>query len=226
MSFKACIPLVLCILTLFCIMTLAASVVGQETPRQHPDVPDTILVKGDWYYPPYEFLGENGEPAGFNVELFKAIARDLGLVYRMELGPWNKVREELVNGEIDVILGLMVSPQRAELMDFGIPHSVMTQGIFTRKGDRLRSLEELAGKEVIVQQSDLMHEYLLEIGLTNRIIAVQGQLEALTLLNEGHHNAAIIGNFQGSHLIQQHNLKNVSLQISNIEPKNYGMAVR
>ena len=226
MVHSVCIPLFYCILTLVCSQAMAVSAVGQETPRSYPEVPDTILVKGDWYYPPYEFLDENGKPAGFNVELFKAIADDLGLTYRMELGPWSKVREELINGEIDVILGLMVSPQRAELMDFGIPHSVMTQGIFTRKGDRVRSLDELAGKEIIVQNSDLMHEYLLETGLTNKIIAVQGQLEALTLLNEGHHDAAIIGNFQGSHLIHQHNLKNVSLQTSNIEPKNYGMAVR
>ena len=226
MIHKACIPLFFCALTLVCKLTMAVSAVGREIPRQYPEVPDTILVKGDWYYPPYEFLDENGKPAGFNVELFKAIAEDLGLTYRMELGPWSQVREELVNGEIDVILGLMVSPQRAELMDFGIPHSVMTQGIFTRKGDRVHSLKDLAGKEVIVQNSDLMHEYLLETGLTDKIIAVQGQLEALTLLNEGHHDAAIVGNFQGSHLIKQHGLNNVSLQTSNIDPKNYGMAVR
>jgi PAS domain S-box-containing protein len=220
MIHKTCLPFVVSFII------LAATAAGQEIPRQIPDIPDTILVKGDWYYPPYEFLDENGVPNGFNVELFQAIARDFGLTYRLELGPWSLVREELVNGEIHVILGLMVSPQRAELMDFGIPHSVMTQGIFTRKGDRLNSLEDLAGKEVIVQQSDLMHEYLLEAGLTDKIIAVPGQLEALTLLNEGQHDAAIIGNYQGSHLIANHNLKNISLQTSNIDPKNYGMAVR
>lgn len=196
-----------------------------ETPA-HPNLPDTILVKGDWYYPPYEFLNERGEPDGFNVEIFQAIARELGLNYRLELGPWHQVRDELIGGDIHVILGLMVSPWRSEMMDFGIPHSVMTQGIFARKGAGIRSLEDLAGKEVVVQESDLMHEFLLESGLTDRIVAVPGQLEALTLLNEGMFDAALIGNFQGSHLIREHQLKNISLQTSNIDPRNYGMAVR
>ncbi len=131
MVHKACIPLFFCALTLVCNLTMAVSAVGREIPRQYPEVPDTILVKGDWYYPPYEFLDENGKPAGFNVELFKAIA------------------------------------------------------------------EDLAGKEVIVQNSDLMHEYLLETGLTDKIIAVQGQLEALTLLNSGLFQLKASGEYDG-----------------------------
>ncbi|MFO7998813.1 MAG: transporter substrate-binding domain-containing protein [Bacteroidales bacterium] len=197
-----------------------------QTPASSPTSPDTIRVKGDWYYPPYEFLNNKGEPDGFNVELFEALARELGLNYTLELGPWSQVREELVKGEIDVILGLMVSPARAEQMDFGIPHSVMIHGIFTRKGDRILSLAELAGKEIIVQESDLMHEFLLETGLTDHVIAVSGQLEALTMLNQGHYDAAIVGSFQGSRLIREHQLENIELQTSNIEPRNYGMAVK
>ena len=34
------------------------------------------IVKGDQYYPPYEFINENGQPDGFNIELFKRIADD------------------------------------------------------------------------------------------------------------------------------------------------------
>lgn len=197
-----------------------------QTPASNPTYPDTILVRGDWYYPPYEFLNDKGEPDGFNVELFEALGRELGFNYSLELGPWSQVREELAKGEIDAILGLMVSPARAEQMDFGIPHSVMIHGIFTRKGDKVPSLAELAGKEIIVQKSDLMHEFLLETGLTDHVIAVSGQLEALTLLNQGHYDAAIVGSFQGSRLIREHQLENIELQTSNIEPRNYGMAVK
>ncbi|MDY0077567.1 MAG: transporter substrate-binding domain-containing protein, partial [Bacteroidales bacterium] len=40
-----------------------------------------LIVKGDQYYPPFEFLNEKGEPDGFNVALFKIIAADLQLDY-------------------------------------------------------------------------------------------------------------------------------------------------
>ena len=214
------------IMFLLAAISLAPEWVAARQPGYRPDIPDTILVKGDHYYPPYEFINEQGAPDGFNVELFEALARDLGLIYKLELGPWSQVREELEAGRIHVIMGLMSSPGRAEKMDFGIPHSVMTQGIFARKGDHYASLDDLRGREVVVQDKDLMHDILLETGLAGEIIPVTDQLEALMLLEQGQHDAAILGNFQGAYLIRRHGLRNVVLQTSNLEPRKYGMAVR
>lgn len=73
-----------------------------------------IMVKGDHYYPPFEFINEDGRPDGFNVELFRALAEELGLDYRLELGPWGQVRDELESGQIDVVMGMIYSPERAQ----------------------------------------------------------------------------------------------------------------
>lgn len=185
----------------------------------------TIIVRGDHYYPPYEFINKNGEPDGFNVDLFKAIAKELGLTYELELGPWDQIREELETGKIDLLLGLMVSPQRAEKMHFGVPHSVMTHGIFTHKNKSFKTLEELRDKEIIVQNRDRMHDYLLESGLTDKIIVVKTQLDALHLLENEQHDAALLGNFQGSHLMKENKLRNVKIRTSDIDPQKYAMAV-
>jgi PAS domain S-box-containing protein len=185
----------------------------------------TIIVKGDHSYPPYEFINEKGEPDGFNVELFREIAKELGITYTLELGPWSQVREELENGEIDVLLGLMVSAERAKMMQFGVPHSVMTHGIFTHEDKNFKTLEELRNKAVIVQYKDRMHDYLLETGLTDKIIPVEDQLAALRLLSTGQHDAALIGNFQGSHLLKAHKIGNVKIRSSGIDPQRYAMAV-
>lgn len=185
----------------------------------------TIIVRGDHSYPPYEFINENGEPDGFNVELFREIAKELGINYTLELGPWSQVREELENGEIDVLLGLMVSPERAKKMQFGVPHSVMTHGIFTHVDKEFNTIEDLRNKAIIVQYKDRMHDYLLETGLTDKIITVEDQLAALRLLSSGQHDAALIGNFQGSHLLREYKIKNVLLRSSGIDPQKYAMAV-
>ncbi|MDA3815845.1 MAG: transporter substrate-binding domain-containing protein, partial [Prolixibacteraceae bacterium] len=185
----------------------------------------TINIKGDYYYPPFEFINENGQPDGFNVELFKRLAEELGIQYKLELGPWHQVREELENGEIDALLGLMVSEERSKKVKFSIPHSVMTHGIFTREDQNIKNLEQLRNKEIIVQKKDLMHDFLINTGLTDKIIAVENQHRALNLLSSGKHEAALIGNFQGAHLINKHNIKNIIIQNSKIEPKKYAMAV-
>ena len=183
-----------------------------------------ILVKGDQYYPPYEFINAEGEPDGFNVELFREIAKELNFEYELQLEPWAAVRQQLEAGEIDIITGMMVSPARAQELEFGLPHSVMTFGIFTHATKNLKTLEELRGKEVIVQDGDLMHDYLLETGLTTHIITVSDQLEGLELINRGQYDAALMSNFQGAYLLKKHKLNKVVVRTSSIEPRRYAMA--
>ncbi len=184
-----------------------------------------LIVKGDHYYPPFEFINDAGEPDGFNVELFRLIAEDIGLNFTIELGPWRHVIHEMETGQADVLMGLMVSEQRSANMLFGLPHSVITHGIFTPKGSAINELEDLKGKSVIVQDRDRMHEYLIETGLAGQIITVNTQMEALQLLEAGHYDAALLGNFQGLHLIDKHQIKNIELTTSKITPIDYAMAV-
>jgi len=189
------------------------------------DIQRSYIVRGDQNYRPYEFINSKGEPDGFNVELIRAIAEELGLDISITLGPWSEVRQELEQGKIDALMGVMISEARAEKIIFGIPHSVMTHGIFTHAEKKYKSLDELQGKEIVVQNGDIMHDFLLENGLTDKIIPAIDQLEALKLLEAGKHDAALLGNFQGLHLIREHNLRQVKMRSSGIAPQRYAMAV-
>lgn len=209
------------IIAVLCLATQAAFGDNNYGLYQH----GTIIVKGDRYYPPFEFINEEGNPDGFNVELFHALADELGLDYHIELDDWNKVRNELEAGGIDVLMGMIYSPERAQKVTFGIPHSVMTYGIFSRTGNLFLSMDELRGKEIIVQHKDRMHDFLLESGLTHSIIPVTDQLTALQLLSAGKHDAAILGNFQGAYLIRKHKFENISVTSSDIDPQDYAIAV-
>jgi PAS domain S-box-containing protein len=213
------ITVLLTILTLQCKYIVVADSINQDFFER------VIKVKGDFFYPPYEFINESGEPDGFNVELFKLIANDLGLKYELSLNPWVHVRKELELGEIDMVLGLMVSEERTEKIIFGVPHSMMTHGLFTHKSSDIRIFDDIRGKMVVVQNGDLMHDFLLKNHYTDQLATVTTQLEALKLINEGYYDAAIIGNFQGSHLIRKLRLHNVVLRTSNIKPNPYAMAV-
>ncbi|MDA3878913.1 MAG: transporter substrate-binding domain-containing protein, partial [Prolixibacteraceae bacterium] len=101
----------------------------------------------------------------------------------------------------------------------------MTHGVFTRKGQDIKDIEQLRNKEIIVQEGDLMHDFLIRTGLTDKIIAVENQQRALSLLSSGKHDAALLGNFQGAYLIKKHNITNIVIQNSKIEPQKYAMAV-
>jgi PAS domain S-box-containing protein len=186
---------------------------------------DTIRVKGDHYYPPFEFINEEGRPDGFNIELFRELAKELKINYTLELGPWCEVRHELETGQIDVITGMMVSESRSKKMKFGTPHSIMTHAVFSRKSNPLEKLSDLRNKEIVVQQGDQMHDILLETKLTDKIIIVNTQLEALNLINGGKYDAALIGTYQGSFLIKEKKLKNIHVSGLEIDPQMYAIAV-
>lgn len=66
---------------------------------------ETIIVGGNHNYPPYEFIDNNGQPAGMTVDLIRAIGDVMGMNVAIKLGEWGKIREELLDGTIDMAGG-------------------------------------------------------------------------------------------------------------------------
>lgn len=199
------------------------SAVCDNLIRQSPP-PKKLIVRGDQYYPPFEYINEKGEPDGFNVALFKKIADELQLDYTIELGPWPIVRKELAERKIDLLLGALVSDERAEYFDFGLPHSMMHFKAYTRIGIVVNDLEDLKDKVVVVQEADLMNDMLPQKGLVKNLILAKDQLEALRMIQAGKYDVALLGSFQAEHLIQKFKFRNVIDNNINIASAPYALA--
>ena len=92
--------------TVFLLLGLALAsqpAVGQSwTDRYNADHPLTIV--GDWDKPPYEFLNDQGMPAGTNIDLLKLIAKELGIPCRFILKEWSGALKTFERGDADLIL--------------------------------------------------------------------------------------------------------------------------
>jgi polar amino acid transport system substrate-binding protein len=84
--------------------------------------PKTLVYGGNNDFPPYEFLGRNGEPQGFSVGLVRAISRETGIPIEIRLAPWPQTLEALRAGKVD-FASLTLTEQRACL----IRHRVRTR---------------------------------------------------------------------------------------------------
>ncbi len=169
-----------------------------------------ILVGGDDNYPPYEFLDEEGNPAGYNVELTLSIAEIMGIEVKIQLGDGDKMRHSLQSGAIDILQGMVYSEERSKTFDFSPPHSIVHEAIFARKGAKaVENLDELRGKEVIVQRGGIMHDYLLERNFGAKLILVETHRAALRLLASGKHDYAMVGNLPGLYLGRELGLSNI-----------------
>ncbi|RJP42383.1 MAG: PAS domain S-box protein [Desulfobacteraceae bacterium] len=160
-----------------------------------------IIIGGDHNYPPYEYLDENGRPTGYNVDLTKAIARALDLDIEIRLGPWAKIRQALADGEIDAIQGMLYSPERDLIFNFTPAHTVNHYVAVVRKGegDPPSSAADLAGRRIVVQDGDIMHDFVLEKGMELNVFTSDSQELALKELAEGRHDCALAARLTAMH---------------------------
>jgi two-component system sensor histidine kinase EvgS len=186
-----------------------------------------IIVGGDHRYPPFEYLDEKGNPAGFNVELTRMLAREMGLDVEIRLGPWADVLRDLERGEIDAVQGIFYSVERDYKFDFTQPHSVNNYVAVVRRGEGVVpvSLSDLKGKNIVVQNGDVIHDYLLQRGLEARIFAVETQEDMLRELAEGKHDCALAPRIIALHIIKERGWTNLQLSQHSFFSLDYGYAV-
>ncbi|MFO7749195.1 MAG: transporter substrate-binding domain-containing protein [Desulfobacteraceae bacterium] len=179
---------------------------AMQLPSDRP-----ILVGGDRNFPPYEFLDDNGRPAGYNVDLTRAIAREMGLNIEIRLGRWTERLHALENGRIDVMQGMFYSTSRDLKFDFTQPHTVSRYIAVVRKGDGAppESIEDLAGKRIAVEQGDILHDFAVENGLEDQVVTVADQEKALGELSKGEHDCALVSLITAHYLTNRHKWSNL-----------------
>lgn len=185
----------------------------------------TVIVGGDHNNPPYEFL-ENGKPSGFNIDLITAVAETAGFEIDIRLAPWSVVRNQIGKGEIDLLSGMCYSDDRSREVDFTIPHTMVNPGIFVRKGSDIRSFDDLRGRQIIVQERDIIHDILEKDLIASKIIAVINPEEEIRLLASGNYDCAFMFSMlQGQHFIRSLGLDNIVVINPGLPQFRYGFAV-
>ena len=187
----------------------------------------TVVVGGDFNYPPYEYVDKLGQPAGFNVELTRAIADVMGLKTVINLGPWNEMRQGLEGGTVDIVQGMAFSAQRTGEVDFSTPHALLYQSIWIRRDDRrIRSIDDLHGKTVIVMRNSIMQDFMRSFDPGARLVLTDTLADALRLLNDGKYDCALVSRLTGKYLEKELGLKRIIPVAQPIITQAYGYAVK
>lgn len=214
----------LAILALLLLCTHRASLSAAEIEVSSQQV---IIVGGDRDYPPYEFLDKNGQPAGYNVDLTKAIADVMGMKVEFRFGGWSEMRNALMSGSVGVLQGISYSEDRTRTLSFSPPHTIINHAIFARKETPpVNSIEELRGKEIVVFQDGIMHDYLMSLGFGPNLVMTETPADALRLLASGKHDYAVLAMLPGMYIIREHKLSNLVPVAKSISSQKYCYAVK
>lgn len=185
-----------------------------------------IVVGGDSNYPPYEFLDRNGQPAGFNVAITRAIARQMGLPIEIRLGTWSSIRKGLGSGDIDMVQGMFYSVEREREFTFSPPHAIIQHSIVVRTGTPVPvDMKDLAGKSVLVMAGDIMEDLAKAQGYGGQLVAVPTQQEALRLLAAGQHDGALVAKVPALYWIAKNGWRNLRVSELPVASAEYCYAV-
>jgi polar amino acid transport system substrate-binding protein len=203
---------------------LALLVAGRAAAAPRSDL---VVVGGDRDYPPYEFLDATGQPAGFNVDLTRAIGEVMGMRLEFRLGAWSDMREALRTGRIDLLQGLSWSGPRAREFDFAPPHTIVQHAIFARRETApVDTLEGLAGHAVVVHRGGIMDDTLTSLGQGATLIRTDTPADALRAVAAGQGEYAVVAAVPGMYLVRELELDNLEPVTRRIAAVPYGHAVR
>lgn len=140
----------LVLLALICSVTLFASGAGEDDGY-------TFATNANW--PPLEYVDENGDIVGFEIDLIKAMSEVTGVPMDYVNTSWDTIFAGLANGQYDGIAsGVTVTEKRKQTIDFSQTIYQVTQSILTLKENAdLTDARSLFGKTVGVQMGTTGH---------------------------------------------------------------------
>lgn len=127
--------------------------------------PGTLTVCSDIPYPPFEFEDANGEYIGFDIDLLGAIAKKLDLKLSVQDVGFDALQSgtTLAAGTCDVGASAMtITEERKANLDFSDPYVDSLQSLLVRADSGIESIDDLAGKNVGVQQGTTGEAYATE----------------------------------------------------------------
>jgi polar amino acid transport system substrate-binding protein len=96
---------------------------------------DCHLTMGWDPWPPFHFTGFGGELTGFDVDLVSALAADVGCELAFERDSWATLLARVRDGNIDLVTGATMTPERQEFALFSEPVRREEFALFVRVGE-------------------------------------------------------------------------------------------
>ena len=147
---KKLVALLLAAIMLF---ALAGCGAGDTSSSDKGETSKTFIMGIDPEYPPFSYVGDDGEYTGFDVEVCKAVCDKLGWEFKVFGVNWDQKLVQLDANECDCIWSGMTILDSMKEAGYVIsePYYDNTQVIVVSEKSGIKSSKDLAGKNVAVQ---------------------------------------------------------------------------
>jgi polar amino acid transport system substrate-binding protein len=137
-------------------------------PNRRLDKPPTTSLTGIRFtttddFPPYNFKGPDGRLTGFNVDLARAICRELSVPCTIQERPWDGLIDTLAASRVDAaVAGIAITPENRARLDFTDVYLRPVARFAAQTSSPPRSLDAngLTGRKVAVAKGSAHEAYL------------------------------------------------------------------
>lgn len=121
-----------------------------------------IVVGSDIAFEPFEFIQE-GEPAGFDIDLMDEIANRLGVEVEYVNASFDTIFTQLASGDFDAIISaITITEERQQTIAFSDPYFAANQALAVTGDSDIASVDDLGGKQVAAQANTTGLDYANE----------------------------------------------------------------
>jgi polar amino acid transport system substrate-binding protein len=137
-------------------------------PRRRPERPDLSRINGirfltEFDYPPFNYAGTDGQPAGFNIDLARMICEEIKTTCTIQARRFDTLIEALNSNSGDAIIAsLAATPETRRLVDFSDPYYRTPARFVSRKDVEIDDVRpaDLEGKRIGVIAGTAHEAYL------------------------------------------------------------------
>ncbi|SHE81346.1 ABC transporter substrate-binding protein [Alkalibacter saccharofermentans] len=149
-------------------------------------------------YPPFNFIDENGDLAGFDIDIANAIAEKMGVVAVPITTEWDGIIGGLTGNRFDMIIGSMaITEARLEQVNFSDPYYYDGAQFFAPVGSGLSSIDDLEDGRVGVVTGTTFHDALEEMDSVGEILQFSSDVDNFMAVQQGRSDGLVTGIFVG-----------------------------
>jgi CheY-like chemotaxis protein/PAS domain-containing protein len=177
---------------------------------------------------PYEYINEEGIPAGFSVDLINETAKELKLKCRVELVPYERYKYLKNNREVDIILGMIRGVEDREY-SFLRANVKIHFSLFSNSDSVISSINDLQDLKILIAASDFLANPILgelKKFLKFKSILSDDEINAFTLLKRKECDAVFMSGPSARKIIEHKSLIGVKEIPVSIGFFDYGFGIR
>lgn len=172
-------------------------------------------------YPPFEY-SEHGEIKGFDIDLARLIAKELGKEAVFDNMQFSTVLPAISSGQDDIAIAtISITEARKINFDFSEPYYFDGIASVYRSNQPIITPNQLKGKKVAVQLGSIMEIWLRETFPQAEITALDNNNQAIESLISGYVDVVLMDGVQGKIFSKKH----TELSYSLIAKADYGYAL-